>query len=226
MSTRPRDLFSPTVEPTMPSNLRGQPALGDDAELVQRVAIVQIKEILAQAVEYQQNLWDLRDKDFAQSMGRKFERIVIDVPTDDNFYTGPRPSLVESPIEFWPSITARCNNSKPSQEGQLDQVDVIDLDLYIEVLCKAGPVPQTELHEQKGIETEGVVDAQGQRLTAAVQSCISVDKTLGGVVQRISRPATIKPSKPFARPSTPKGSNDYYVFYGKQLNYIVTKYQI
>ena len=220
------DFFSHTVDPVIPSRLRGEPAIGDDGELVQRAALEQIIRWLAESVEYQQNLWDQRDRDFAQRMGRKYERIVIDVPTPDNFYTGPRPSLVESPVEFWPSITARCNSSKSSVEQQLDQIDVIDLDLYIYVLCKAGPVPQTELHTLKGIEVEGIVDAQGQRLTAAVQGCISVDKTLGGIVQRISKPPTIKPSLPFSRPEAPNGTGDYYIFYGKQVNYTVTKHQV
>lgn len=220
------DLFTPNVDPLSPARLRMEPSIGDDGEFVQRAAIAQIKANLSQAVAYLENIWDQRDKEFAEVMGRKFQSITIDVPTSDNLYTGARPSLVESPVQFWPSITARCNNAKASQEGQLDQMDVIDLDLYIEILCKAGPVPQADLHALPGIEAEGAVDAQGNRLTSAVQGCISVDKTLGGVVQRISKPGTIKPSKPFARPERANGTGDYYIFYGKQLNYIVTKHQI
>lgn len=202
-----------------------EPAIGDDCEQVQRAAILQIKTNIAGAVSYIENLWEARDREFAKLMDNKFESVSIDIPRDDNFYTGARPSLVESPVDFWPSITARCNNARPSLE-QLDQVDIIDADLYIEILCKAGPVPQKELQERAGIEAEGMVDAQAQRLTAAVQGCISLDKSLGAVVQRIARPPTIRPSKPFARPESAGGTGDYYVFMGKQLNYIVSKHLI
>lgn len=220
------DLFAPTVDPLMPARLRMEPSIGDDCELVQRAALKQIKENLGIVVSYLQNVWDERDREYADKMGKKFERIVIEVPASDNFYTGPRPSLVESPVDFWPSITSRCNNSKASPQDQIDQMDTVDMDLYIEVLCKAGPVPQDQLRALPGIEIDGAVDAQGQRLTAAVQGCISIDKTLGGVVHRIGKSPTIRASKPFARPSTPQGSNDLYIFYGKQINYIVTKNQI
>lgn len=220
------DFFAHTVDPIAPARLRTEPALGDDGEAVQRAAILQIKNMLGDAISYQADLWDQRDREFCQLMGTKFERIEIEIPKPQNFYVGPRPSLVESPIEFWPSITARCNNSKPSQEQQIDQYDVVDLNLYIEVLCKVGPVPQTELHSKLGIEAEGAVDSQGQRLAAAVQGCVSFDKTFGGVVQMISRPPTVKPSKPFARPEGANGTGDYYIFYGKQIDYIVTKHQV
>lgn len=219
------DLFHSNISPIFPSGQRMEPAIGDDGEMVQRAAILQIKNNLPGAVAYIQNLWDARDREYSQMMDTKFEPVNIDLPAQDGYYTGARPSLVESPVHFWPSITARCNNAKPSAE-QLDQIDVIDLDLFIEILCKAGPVPQSEIKETAGIEAEGAVDAQVQRLTAAVQGCISIDKSLGAVVQRIARPPIIRPSKPFTRPESTGGTGDYYVFMGKQLNYIVTKHLI
>lgn len=220
--------FDSNVSPQFAGALRSQPAIGTDEEIVQYAALLQIFNSLGKTVAYQEALWNARDLAWAQSMGREYKQVHIEMPSPDNFYLGPRPSLVESPVDFWPSITVRCNSgrSAPVNE-QLDEIDVTYADLFIEILCKAGPVDQDELHERAGIETDGMVDAQVQRLTAAVQACIALDKTLGGVVMRIDRPPTVKPSIPFSRPGTgPKGSGPYYVFQGKQLQYIVCKHSL
>jgi hypothetical protein len=217
--------FQSTVDPIFGSAIRSTPTIGGDEEMVQRAAIVQIFKNLNEAVQYEEGIWAARDMAFAEEMERKFTPVNIELPKSDSFYTGPRPSLVESPSNYWPSITARCNGGRSaSPADQLDTIDVVVVDLFIEVLCKAGPVNQEELHQRAGIEADGSVDAQVQRLTAAVQGCIARDKTLGGVVQWIDRPPTVKPSIPFARPGTgPKGSGPYFVFQGKQLLYTIVK---
>lgn len=220
--------FDSNVSPVLSSALRSQPAIGTDEEIVQHAALLQIFKNLKECVRYQEALWNARDLALAKEMGREYRQVHIEIPTPDNFYAGPRPSLVESPVDFWPSITVRCNSgrSAPVNE-QLDEIDVTYVDLFIEVLCKAGPVNQDELHELAGIETDGMVDAQVQRLTASVQACIALDKTLGGVIMRIDRPPTVKPSIPFSRPGTgPKGTGPYYVFQGKQLQYTIYKHSL
>lgn len=218
--------FDSAVSPIFPAGQRIEPTIGADEEQVQRAAILQIINNLPAAIQYEETLWQARDLAFAEKMNRKYEPVQIEVPTSDNFYTGPRPSLVESPVEFWPSITARCNSGKAAIES-LDDMDVMAVDLFIEILCKAGPVAQTDLHKRSGIEADGMVDAQLQRLTAAVQGCISTDKTLGATNQIIDRAPTVKPSVPFARPGAgPKGTGDYFVFQGKQLAYTVIKHSL
>lgn len=220
--------FEHTVAPVFGGELRIEPTIGADEEMVQRAAIVQIFKNLAAAIQYEEGLWAARDLAFSEAMGRKFVPIHIEVPKPDAFYTGPRPSLIESPVEFWPSITARCNSGRAAPPNdQLDQMDTVAVDLFIEILCKAGPVAQTELHQRAGIEADGMVDAQVQRLTAAVQGCIAMDKTLGGVAQYIAQAPTVKPSIPFARPGTgPGGTGDYYLFQGKQLQYAIIKHSL
>lgn len=220
--------FDSNVSPQLSSALRTQPAIGTDEEIVQHAALLQIVNNLAKTVAYQEALCNARDQAWALSTGREYRQLHIEQPTPDNFYLGPRPSLVESPVDFWPSVTVRCNSSRSAPVNeQLDDIDVSYADLFIEVLCKAGPVDQDELHERAGIEADGMVDAQVQRLTAAVQACISLDKSLGGVVMRIDRPPTVKPSIPFSRPGTgPKGTGPYYVFQGKQLQYTVCKHAL
>jgi hypothetical protein len=215
--------FTTGVDPILPAAMRVQPGIGAEEEMVQRAALLQIKTHLPEEVSWQEDLWAQRDEAFAKAMGWGFTPVQIEQPAPGNFYAGARPSLVEAPIEFWPSITVRANSSS-SASRQLDQMDISDVPLFIEILCKAGPVPQDKIHAKEGVETDGMVDAQVQRLTAAVIGCIDRDKTLGGVVPVIARPARIKPSAPFTRPgASGQGTGDYYVFQGKQLEYVTTR---
>jgi hypothetical protein len=216
--------FPQSVDPIFMGAQRMQPGIGADEEMVQRAALAQIKNEIAGVIAYEEALWHARDLAFFSEMGWEYVPVKIEVPELRSFYLGARPSLVEAPVKFWPSITVRANSATPSME-QLDQIDEYNVPLIIEVLCKAGPVKQTELHDAPGIKADGMVDAQSQRLSAAVIGCIAMDKTLGGVVASIQKPPTVKPSVPFSRPGTGKGgTGDYFVFQGKQIQYTVTKY--
>lgn len=217
--------FMPTSpDPLLASSLRMQPGIGPEEEIVQRAALLQIKNNLSEQVAHQEDIWAQRDRAFAEEMGAGYVPIQIEVPDPARFYAGARPSLIEAPIQFWPSITVRSNSSSASSD-QLDEIDVSDVPLFIEILCKAGPVPQAKVHGTEGIRTDGIVDAQCQRLSSAVIGCIAQDKTLGGVVASISRPGKIKSSTPFTRPgATGQGNGDYYVFQGKQLEYVTTRF--
>lgn len=194
---------------------------GDEAHVVERAMIRQIHQLIEEEIERQETMWLPRDKEYAQAMRIPFSQTRIERVLPNNYFVGARPSLVNTSIDFWPSITARAGDERASSE-QADQFDINDIDLYVEVLCKAGPVAQDELQQQPGINAEGEVNRQVQRLSAAVHMCVRRDPTLGAIIEPIQRPPARRSSLPFAVPgSDGEGSGDYWVYAGKQLRYIV-----
>jgi hypothetical protein len=196
---------------------------GDDGHAVEMAALAQIATNLPEEIDRQQQSWVQRQQDFNNAMG--FASRPISVPQVDqkNFYVGARPSLVSSPIEFWPSITARCGDARPSRQ-QEDHFDDFDLDLYVEIMCYSGPVARERLHMDEGIAAEGDVNAQIHLLSGAVQLCVSRDRTLGGVVQTIQNPPTIRPGMPFSAPGVDQErTGDYFIYAGRQHRYVVNR---
>jgi hypothetical protein len=202
------------------------PTFGDEAHVVERAALLQIALNLEQECVRQETNWAKRDAAFAQAMGpsgveyvvqpAKVERVL-----PQNFFVGARPSLLVSSIAFWPSITVRCPNVGPSRE-QDDQIDILDCQLSVDVLCKAGPVRQEQLHLEPGINAEGDVNRQVQMLSAAVHMCLRRDPTFGGRVQTLQRPPRKDSGLPFAVPGTnQERTGPYYLYMAKRLRYVV-----
>lgn len=192
---------------------------GDETHVVERAAMVQIRLNLEQEVQRQESNWAQRDQDFAAAMGLPYLPTTIARVSLQNYFVGARPSLIGSTADFWPSITTRAAMSKASSE-QGDQWDIFDVQLDVEVLCKAGPVPQDRLHEQAGIDAEGEVNKQVQRLSAAVHMCVRLDPTLGGVVLPYRQPPVKRQGFPSAIPgNTRERVGDYWLYAGRQLRY-------
>jgi len=194
MSAFPGQTFRPMGTPADRLALR----LGDEAHLVERAAMLQIRANLEDMCVRIDNIWP------------------------QNFFIGARPSLIGSSVDFWPSITTRAATARASSE-QFDHFDVFDVQLDVEVLCKAGPIPQDRLHDQLGIDAEGEVNRQIQRLCAAVHMCIRLDPSLGAAIEPIQRPPVKSQGFPFALPgNTRERTGDYWVYCGKRLRYIAT----
>ena len=216
MSAFPGQTFRPMGTPADRLALR----LGDEAHLVERAAMLQIRANLEDMCVRIDNIWRQPDVDFYATMGMPDPYTKIERPVPQNFFIGARPSLIGSSVDFWPSITTRAATARASSE-QFDHFDVFDVQLDVEVLCKAGPIPQDRLHDQLGIDAEGEVNRQIQRLCAAVHMCIRLDPSLGAAIEPIQRPPVKSQGFPFALPgNTRERTGDYWVYCGKRLRYI------
>lgn len=199
---------------------------GDAGEMVQRAAILQIKTNIDAQMEVQENLWEQRDREYAQLMERAYVKTPLAPIEADNFYTGQRPSLVEAPLERWPNVTARCEEAQAFGQ-QADQYDTFSMSLFVEVLCAVGPGPDPNDPVNDDHDLEDQIDRQSHRLTAAVHCAIRLDPSLGGMIHPIQNPPTITPSLLWTRKGDEApGSGDYYYFQGKQLKYTVTSYAL
>ena len=191
---------------------------GDEAHLVEYAALAQIKSNLEQECERIETVWSQRDQDLMAALDLQFIPCVIERVQPQNFFVGARPSLIQSSSDFWPSVTTRAALSRASKE-QIDLVDVYDVQLDVEVLCKWGPIPQERLHERDGVVAEGEVNKQVQRLSAAVHNCLRLDPTLGRTVEPLAAP-TKRLGFPFALAGVNRErTGDYWVYCGRQMRY-------
>lgn len=198
-----------------------EPGLG--GEEIVRAALWQVKSHIEEKTAYVKSIWDERDEAFATEFEKPFRQTVLPTIAPRNYYTGQTPSLVEAPLEQWPSITIYAGQSTPAP-AQPDQYDTMRIPLYVEVLCSFGPVKETELHAEQGIEAENAVWRICERLSSAVHLCIKTDPSLGGTLAGpIERPPEIVRSEPFARKAD-KGAGDFHIFAGRQLQYSTLKH--
>src|ERR1700756_2296623 len=90
--------------------------VGDETLLVERAAMIQIRSHIEQECQRQEMIWNQRDQDFCNAMNVPFIPPAIERVQPQNYFEGARPSLVQSSIDFWPSITARAAMSRASSE--------------------------------------------------------------------------------------------------------------
>jgi hypothetical protein len=200
--------------------------IGDNGLFLEMAVKIQIESNLEAECERQEAFWRNRILDLRRlSPDSRFSVPQIQRVDSKNLYMGARPSLLQAPIEFWPSVTVRCGDLRPARDGaQPDQYDTFDCDLYVEVMTYAGPVDRDHLHLQEGINSEGDVNMQVHLLSSAVQMCIRKDPTFGGAIMPIQNPPIIVPSFPTALPGNDQERvGDYYHYQGRQLTYVVTR---
>src|SRR5581483_755516 len=199
--------------------------IGDDGLFLEIAAKVQVQRHLEEECDRQEAFWQRRMSD----LGELLQQTALPAPrinrvSPRNIFTGPRPSLLQAPIEFWPSITVRCGDLRPDRSDQKDQFDTFDCDFYVEVMCYGGPIDRENLHLQEGIDTEGNVNMQVHLLSGAVQMCIRRDPSLGGAILPIKYPPAIRPTFPTAVPGVDQErTGDYYLYQGRQHHYIITR---
>ena len=199
--------------------------IGDNGLFVEMAARIQISKNLPGEIARQEEFWSHRTSDLQSLLPAARFSVPQIMPVDmKNIYIGPRPSLLQSPIEFWPNITIRAGNARPSRGAQLDQSATFDMDLYVEVMTYAGPVDREHLHLQEGIDAEGDVNVQCHLLANAVYMSIVQDPSLGGAIPEIQSPPTITPSFPTAvAGDDQERTGDYYLYQGRQMLYTITR---
>lgn len=204
----------------------GKPTIdiGDDGFLVELAAKAQMIKNLDEECDRQEEFWAHR----ISALAPLIPRTKLPVPSiirvsQSNIYTGARPSLLQAPIDFWPSVTVRCGDLRPDRD-QADHFDTLLCDFYVEVMCAVGTVDKEHLHLQDGIDLEGNVNMQVHLLSGAVQMAIARDKSLGGMIPPIQRPPSIHPSFPTAVAGVNNENvGDYYLYQGRQHHYVITR---
>lgn len=197
--------------------------IGFENELIQRAAKAQIITYLPNLTSQIQEIWDRRDKEFSEKLNTAYKKLSIPKVKEENIYAGIESmSLIEAPLDRWPSILVYARNSTAYQY-QEDQYDTSSVKFCIEILCNQGPIETGEVHKKEGFQAMEVLDSKIQRLTDAVYMCIQRDKTLSGSIGQIEKPSSITTSLPWVRKEKENATGKSYIFQGKQLEFIVQK---
>lgn len=197
--------------------------LGFECELIQRAAKAQIVKYLPDLTIQLQDVWDNRDKEFSEALNIAYERIIIPNVEKENILSGIEVmSLIEAPLERWPSILMYARNTVP-YVVQEDQYNTSSISFYIEILCNEGPIKEKEIHSKEGLKAMQILDSKIQRLTDIVYLCIQKDTTLSGSVGQFEKPPKVTTSLPWSRKENSTATGESYIFQGKQLDFQVQK---
>lgn len=216
--------FLAESEPVLTGNYSKPFGLGFECELVERATKAQIIKFLPEVIEKLQEIWDRRDEEFSEYMELSYKKIQIPDVQIENIRVGiENMSLIEAPLEIWPSILIYARNGNAYQV-QEDQFDTSNINLCIEILCKEGPIKTELVHKKEGLEVMQLLNSQMQRLTDGIMMCLNKDRTLSGSVGQIEKPPKVITSLPWARKEQGESvTGESYILQGKQLEFTFQK---
>lgn len=219
----PVSTFFAEGESVLTGNYSQPFGLGFECELIQRAAKAQIIKFLPGITEQLQDVWDNRDKEFSETIGMAYKRIIIPKVEENNIRAGIEVmSLIDAPLEVWPTILVYARNSS-SYQIQEDQFDTSSISLNIELLCNEGPIKEEVIHGREGLELMEILDSKLQRLSDVISLCINKDRTLSGSVGQFEKPPKVTTSLPWSRKEKSTATGESYIFQGKQFDYTVQK---
>jgi hypothetical protein len=161
-----------------------------------------------------------RDATLGEERGLPYVPLTLERITETNFHLGHRPSLIEAPINEYPSVSVMAYQSGPSKD-QGDHVESWDVNLFVEIMVKspgADKRNRDELHQ-----SEEIVNKRIQRTTNAVVNVLQRDRTLAGTVAEVKIPPSIVVTDAFLR-SEEAGFGPVWLWQGARLEFQVEKY--
>jgi hypothetical protein len=146
---------------------------------VQRAALLQIFDSLNSVALEVNQAYAADDEFTATRLSREYVPVTIEPVTNENFYEGHHPSLIEAAIDRYPCCSAWAMRATPAAgSAASDHTTIYNDLLYVEVIAKA-------------IEGETMVNLRIQRMAEAVNICLMKDPTLGGRVSGLLSDPTI-----------------------------------
>jgi hypothetical protein len=187
--------------------------VGLGLERVGRATILLLHDRINDAIVQQKERWDAPDLELQQLLGISVGQVDLEAVLPVNLYEGGHRSLIDAPPEAFPNICVTAYQTN-AEAAQFDQFDTSTLRLMIEVMVKAGPVPDGTVDEHATI-----LERRIQRTTEAVHTVIKSDPTLVGTV----RPIQVPPRGGLGEEKWVKrqanGSGPRYLWQGSRLEY-------
>jgi hypothetical protein len=195
-------------------------ATGTGMEQIARAMLLQLVANLPTAITTEANDWTQRDVDLEAVLQQGITLpITVEQIATNRMYLGHRPSLIEAPVDFYPNLAVMVDGSAAGPDLGLDQVFSMRDTAFIEVMVKAGPYDQDD-HSGVG---EDLVNRRIQRTVNAVVNVFDTGpRTLGGLVQEIPDPASVRISDVFVRRDE-KSRGPRWFWQGARIDYAVSK---
>jgi hypothetical protein len=192
-----------------------EPGLG--FEPVGRAAMLLLFDGLNQEIETQQERWSEQDLKLQELTSGTVGQIDIEPIEGDHFFEGPHRSLVDAAPSAYPNVSVMGYSTQP-KVTQYDQFDSMNMRLMVEVMVKAGPVP-----EGQEVDFETILHRRIQRTTEAVHIVVSSDRTLLGTVEPIQLPPRGGIAQQSWARREEKGRGPRYLWQGSRLEYALER---
>lgn len=167
-------------------------------------------------LEDMESVWQIEDEDFWVSVNRGVPDWSMENVPEENFHEGADPSLINSPIEYYPSVYVFCHQGNPTSSSD-DTGELYAFTLDVELMAKSGSF--TEVFD---LNLANQASMRLNRLQEAVSLVILENRTLGGLVTDINAPSMSK-SQIFVKRED-KGKNPKFYWQGGVLRYTVFKW--
>lgn len=193
---------------------------GTGLERISRETLLILFASLNREIAVQASIWSAYDASFAASMGRTYTPITIEPVPSRSFFAGHRPSLIESPSEWFPNVSVYAPGSAPSPY-QLDQLHGEQTTLHVQAMAKAGPYAKDDV---SGVGEELLWSRINRTLDAVIYVMVA-SRGINGLVMGLTETPTVEISEVFVRPERDRsrffwqaGRVDFTV-YKSQANY-------
>lgn len=139
----------------------------------------------------------------------------------DNFHPGHRPSMIDAPIDQYPSVAvmAYTTQQSPTNIGMDHQRDVSIL-LSIECLVKSDP---EELDDYNVSDGEEIVERRIKRTAEAIHTVMAANRPLTGYVYDPNLEPTVTFGEVFARNDRNDGANYRFYWQGVRFQFTFIK---
>jgi hypothetical protein len=193
---------------------------GTGQEEIARAMLLQLVDDLPAAITAEAAAWASRDTalEAILQQGIDLPVAVEQIPTN-RMYLGHRPSLIDASVDYYPNLAVMVDGSSQGVDAALDQVFSIRCTAFVEVMVKAGPYDQ----EDKTGVGEDLVNRRIQRTANAIVNVFNTgQRTLGGLVEEIADPASVRISDVFVRREE-KARGPRWFWQGARIDYPVLK---
>lgn len=167
----------------------------------------------------EQTTGQVRDGALASLNGRVLVPVTLELFDPANMHYGHRPSMIEAPVESYPSFAVACYSATAEgSSSQNDEVDIFNLRCAVECIVKSGPFGPDDAVG----DGEDIVDRRIKRTAEAIHSVIGDSESPGGKFLPADLPPTVNWGDIFARDGN--SDNERYYWQGVRMEYIFKKF--
>ena len=143
-------------------------------ELSRRIFTI-VRAQLADALDRANEQMQASDEEFFAALGEPVPATELVPPV--TWMVGQHPPVLEQPPETFPSVAVACYRRPDDSDQGADQWEILPHAAYVEAICIS--------------RDEGEVQRMAQRYGKALNRVFTDNKTLGGMVERITRPPDV-----------------------------------
>lgn len=180
-------------------------------ELIQREAIIVLFNGLNDMITSMNSTWQSEDNEYWNALNRGNQDWFVETIEDINFYAGNVPSLINSPIDNYPNVSAICYIASPPGSSD-DDGEFYNNTLAIEVMVKS-------------VNSEEEVNSRIQKTLDAIHLTFmdsNENRTLNNTIPRMNAPRQTIGDVFIRKERTNYGERWYWQ--GGVLEYVVNKF--